>query len=80
MCIRDSHRVREAMAAKTIAYYHIRSECNPSDMLSKNWGFSTTWPLLRPLLFWEGDTIHMILSPEENKPSSTRGVTTFTRE
>ena len=74
------HRVREAMAAKTIAYYHIRSECNPSDMLSKNWGFSTTWPLLRPLLFWEGDTIHMILSPEENKPSSTRGVTTFTRE
>ena len=31
---------------------------------------SLTWPLLS----------HMILGPEEKKPSSTRGVTTFTRE
>ena len=59
------------------------TECIPTSNVkhkSKNCGFSTTWPLLRPLLFWERSTNHILLGPEEKKPSSTRGVTTFARE
>ena len=29
---------------------------NPADILSKHWEFASILPLLRPLLFWKGDT------------------------
>lgn len=35
-------------------------EHNPSDVLSKHWGYQVVWPLLRPLLFWKGDTMDII--------------------
>jgi hypothetical protein len=50
------HRVREAVAAKIIGFYHIRSEANPADILSKHYGWGQAWPLIQPLLFWQGDT------------------------
>ena len=50
------HRTREAIAAKIIGFFHIRSEQNPADILSKHWGYQTAWPLLKPLLFWMGET------------------------
>jgi hypothetical protein len=25
-------------------------------VLSKHWGFQQAWPLLKPILFWQGDT------------------------
>ncbi len=53
------HRVREAVAARIIRFHFIRSEYNPADMLSKHWGYQQTWPNLRPLLFWKGDTQHV---------------------
>ncbi len=61
------HRVREAIAARTIAYHHLRSESNVADMLSKHWGHGPTWPLLQPLMFWEGDTIDLHLYPDSSK-------------
>ncbi len=54
------HRVREAVAMKIIGYYHIRSETNPSDVLSKHWGHSQVWPLLQCVLFWRGDTADLL--------------------
>ena len=30
---------------------------NPADVLSKNSGFQTFWPLINPLLFWYGNTM-----------------------
>jgi hypothetical protein len=51
------HRVREAIAAKILFYHHIRSEFNAADILSKHWAHPNVWKLLRPLLFWRGDTI-----------------------
>ena len=50
------HRVREAIAARILRFIHILGKCNPADILSKAWGHQQTWHLLRPLLFWEGDT------------------------
>lgn len=32
------HRVREAIAAGAAVIYHVRSECNHADILSKHWG------------------------------------------
>ena len=54
------HRVREAIAAKIISFYHVKSEDNPSDILSKHWGYSQIWPLLQPLLFWKGNTMDLL--------------------
>ncbi len=54
------HQVREAVAAKIIDFYHIRSETNPADVLSKHYGWSQAWALLQPLLFWKGDTQALI--------------------
>lgn len=49
------HRVREAIASGIIRFFHIDSEENPADMLSKHWGYQQIWPILQPLLFWRGD-------------------------
>ena len=51
------HRVREAIAAGILAFYFLRGEDNPADLLSKHWGYQAAWPLMKPLLFWKGDTM-----------------------
>jgi hypothetical protein len=50
------HRVREAIAAGIIIFHHIKGENNPADILSKHWGFAQVWNVLKPLLFWHGET------------------------
>ena len=51
------HHVREAIASKYIAFYHIKGEDNPTDVLSKHWSYRQVWKLLQTLLFWEGNTL-----------------------
>jgi hypothetical protein len=50
------HRVREAIASGMVSIHHIPGSMNPADILSKHWSYTKVWPMLRPLLFWEGDT------------------------
>ena len=50
------HRVREAIAAKYISFHWKDGKSNPADILSKHWEFATVWPMLKPILFWRGDT------------------------
>jgi hypothetical protein len=50
------HRVREAIASGFVGYYHIPGSLNPADILSKHWGHAQIWPMLKPLMFWRGDT------------------------
>ena len=54
------HRVREAIAAKIIGFYHIGGNANPADILSKHWGYTQVWQVLQPLLFWAGDTSDLL--------------------
>ena len=55
------HKVREAIASEMVLFYHIPSVINPSDILSKHWGHSCVYhELLKPLLFYRGDTIEII--------------------
>ena len=59
------HRVREAIAAKVMTYHFLPGDQNPADILSKAWGYAQVWHLLKPLLFWEGDTMNCIKSDQE---------------
>ena len=61
------HRVRWAIAAKVVRFHHIAGVTNPADILSKHWDYSSVWPVLQPLLHWQGDTAQLIEdgSPKE---------------
>jgi hypothetical protein len=48
------HRVREAIAAKILKFFHIEGKLNPADILSKHTRYADAWPLIQPLLFWRG--------------------------
>ena len=54
------HFVREAVAVKIISFHHIPGERNPADILTKHWGYSQIWPMLRAVLFWQGDTAKLL--------------------
>ena len=49
------HRVREAIAAKLMAFYRIQSAYNLSDMLSKHWDHPTVYPMILKLLITRGN-------------------------
>ena len=53
------HRVREATGAGYLQFNWKDGKSNPADILSKHWEFSSIWTLLKPLLFWKGDTYEL---------------------
>jgi hypothetical protein len=57
------HRVREAIAAKIIGFYHVNGVQNPAadHILSKHWGYQQVWKSLRPLLFWPEDRMDILI-------------------
>ena len=50
------HRVKEAIAPKYLSFHWKDGKSNPADILSKHWEFATVWPMLKPILFWRGET------------------------
>ena len=54
------HRVRESVAAKIVSYHFVDGKNNPADILSKHWAHNDIWPLLKPILFWPGDTMECL--------------------
>ena len=66
------HRVREAIAAKFISFHWKDGKSNPADILSKHWEYATVWPLLKPILFWRGETATQ-LKGSDRIPSTTPG-------
>ena len=51
------HRVREAVAAGIVRFHFKRGKTNPADVLSKHTGHADAWPLVKPMLFWQGNTM-----------------------
>jgi hypothetical protein len=51
--------VREAVASGMVEFYHIPGEINPSNVLSKHWGYAESWTRIKALLFWQGDTVDL---------------------
>ena len=61
------HYIREALATGEFVYSFVNGKSNPSDILSKHWSYNDVWPMLRPLLFWKGDTTNMLRDHEHNE-------------
>ena len=51
------HEGREAIVAGLLNFIFIPGSINPADILSKAWGYQAVWPMLKALLFWEGNTM-----------------------
>ena len=66
------HRVKEAIAPKYISFHWKDGKSNPTDILSKHWEFATVWPMLKPILFWRGETATQ-LNGSDRIPSTTPG-------
>ena len=66
------HRVREAIAAKFISFHWKDGKSNPADILSKHWEFATVWPMLKPILFWRGETATQVKG-SDRIPSTNPG-------
>jgi hypothetical protein len=68
------HRVREAIASGVYVFTHIPGENNPADILSKHWGYSSVWHMLKALMFVLGDTVDSpgktSRQPKENNADS----------
>ena len=60
--IQAFHRVREAIAAKIMAFYWIQSAYNLSDMFSKHWDHPSVYPIILKLLITRGN---ITLIPKE---------------
>ena len=64
------HRVREAIAAKLMAFYWIQSAYNLSDMLSKYWDHPSVYPMILKLLITKGN---ITLIPKETTEEEEKG-------
>ena len=62
------HRTREAIAAGITRFQHIAGTTNPADILSKHWDYPSVWAMLKPLLFWRGDTAPLAKENTESSP------------
>ena len=65
------HRVREAIAAKLMAFYWIQSTYNFSDILSKHWDHPTVYPMILKLLITRGN---ITLIPREATQEKGKGI------
>ena len=59
------HRVRECVASKLLFFVHIPGKENISDCLTNFLTHSVAWPLIKPILFWTGDTADSNKAPGE---------------
>jgi hypothetical protein len=60
------HRVREMIAANIHGYYWVDAKNNLADFISKHWSYPQIWNLLKPLLFFSGNTQDLLDSKEDN--------------
>ena len=60
-------RVREAIAAKLMAFYLIQSAYNLSDMLSKHWDHPTVYPMILKLLITRGNITLILREATQEK-------------
>ena len=60
------------IAAKVLGYYWIDGKSNPADIVSKHWGYQQVWPLLKPILFYSGNT-GLLFDDEETTGMDNHG-------
>ena len=67
-----NHSRCRATAAKYISFHWKDGKSNPADIPSKHWEFATVWPMLKPIMFWRGETATQ-LKGSDRIPSTTPG-------
>jgi hypothetical protein len=60
------HRVQEIIAANILGYHWIYSKKNQADIVCKHWSYLLIWHLLKPLLFYSGNTQDLLDITEDN--------------
>ena len=55
------HYTREAIASGAVDFHHLPGTLNPSDILSKHWGYAQVWPMLKTTMFWAGNTSDLLV-------------------
>ena len=55
------HFVRSMIACGYINLQHIRSESNIADILSKHWGYQSSYDLIRPIFHHTGNTASLYI-------------------
>ena len=66
------HCVREMIAAKILGYYWVDGKSNPADIVNKHWSYPQVWHLLKPLLFYSGNTGDLINDEVDNVMETTK--------
>jgi hypothetical protein len=74
------HKVREAVTAGIIRFHHVRGKLNPADILSKHWDYTSIWKVLKPLMFWQGDTKELVLPFLEEEIVTKQGTASPKRD
>jgi hypothetical protein len=54
------HYVCKVIASGYIVLTYLPGKFNLADILSKHWGYQTMWPILKPIVFFHGDTADLI--------------------
>ena len=65
------HRVMEAIASKYLMFIWKDGKTSSADILSKHWEFPQIWPILKPLLFWRGETTEIKQQPKGSDTNLT---------
>jgi hypothetical protein len=68
------HRVREMISAKILGYYWIDGKLNPADIASKHWSYPQVWHLLKPILFYSGNTNDLLVTEENSDENISKMV------
>jgi hypothetical protein len=67
------HRVQEAIASGGVyVFLHIPGENNPADILSKHWGYSSVWHMLKVLLYLKGRDTSGSPGKDEREKETTK--------
>jgi hypothetical protein len=51
------HRVRAAISTGMMQFCHVSGKENPADVMTKFLPYAVFWPLIKPILFWRGETM-----------------------
>ena len=65
-------KLKEFFQCLEIPHVYLENgKTNPADILSKHWEFHQILPLLKPLLFWRGETAEIKQQPKGSDTNPT---------
>ena len=66
-----AHFATHITPTRILGLCEVKSVSHLINILSKHWGYQQAWPLMKPLLFWKGDT--SVLLEDAHSDQATKG-------